>query len=83
MKTLDKEPVPLHILEYIKRQQIKWFAHISRLPSDSIPHQAMLHRYSEGRPRDLELWTTEIKEATNSTIYSAHKRAVSRKLFYP
>ena len=25
------------ILEYIKRQQTKWFAHISRLPSDSIP----------------------------------------------
>ena len=73
------------ILEYIKRQQIKWFAHISRLPPDSIPQQAMLHRYSEGRPRGRprKRWTTEIKEATNSTIYSAHTRAISKELFYP
>ena len=63
------------VLNFIKKQQIKWFGHISRLPTDSAPQRAMLLRYNgykaKGRPR--KRWTSEITEATKDTIYEAHK----------
>ena len=71
------------VLDFIKKQQIKWFGHVSRLPSDSAPQRAMLLRYNgykaKGRPR--KRWTSEITEATKETIYEAHTRARFRNLF--
>jgi hypothetical protein len=44
------------ILKYIHKQQIKWFAHLERMPCDSIPYKAYIKRGKEdrrtrGRPR--------------------------------
>ena len=73
------------ILNYIKKQQVKWFGHVSRLPTVSAPQMAMLHRHSgykaRGRPR--KTWTTEIFEALKCTLYEAHTNARSRDLFLP
>src|SRR5579871_538793 len=73
------------VLDYIKKQQIKWFAHASSLPSDSIPQNALLLRHSgrKARGRPCKIWITEIKEATETSIYETHKKAVSGELFYP
>ena len=51
------------VLEHIKRQQIKWFSHASRLPTDSIPQMAMTHRHNsyKARGRPYKRWITEIK----------------------
>ena len=73
------------ILKYIKKQQVKWFGHVSRLPTASMPQMAMLHSYSgykaRGRPR--KRWTTEIAEALTHNLHEAHKKARSRDLFLP
>ena len=73
------------ILNYIKKQQVKWFGHVSRLPTDSAPQMAMLHRHSgykaRGRPR--RRWTTEIAEALKYNLYEAHINARSRDLVIP
>jgi hypothetical protein len=73
------------ILTYIKRQQVKLFGHISRMPSNSKPQMAMLQRHNgykaRGRPR--KRWTSEITEALNYNIQIAHTKACSRDLLLP
>lgn len=73
------------ILTYIKRQQVKWFGHVSRMPSNSKPQMAMLQRHNgykaRGRPR--KRWTSEITEALNYNIHIAHTKARSRDLLLP
>jgi hypothetical protein len=84
-ETIRKMTNTTPVMNYIKRQQIKWFAHASRLPSDSIPQKALLLKHSgrraKGRP--CKRWIAEIKEATETSLHEAHKKAVSRELFYP
>jgi len=73
------------ILTYIKKQQVNWFAHISRLPTNSAPQMAMVHKHNgykaRGRPR--KRWTTEISEALNCPLHEAHTKACSRDLVLP
>uniref|UniRef100_A0A0B7BEG9 Uncharacterized protein n=1 Tax=Arion vulgaris TaxID=1028688 RepID=A0A0B7BEG9_9EUPU len=47
------------VLLYIKKQQVKWFRHISRLPQDSLPQRALALRYSRPRGRPCKRWMTE------------------------
>jgi hypothetical protein len=53
------------ILRYIQKQQIKWFAHLERMPCDFIPYRSYIKRGKEdrrarGRPRVH--WIDNIKE---------------------
>jgi len=70
------------VLNIIKKQQVKWFGHVTRQPPNSLPQMAMLHYHcgykARGRPR--KRWTSEITEAVNDTIYVAHTKACSREL---
>jgi hypothetical protein len=71
------------VLNFIKKQQVKWLGHVTRLPPNSLPQMVMLHyhcRYkARGRPR--KRWTNEITEAVMDTLYVAHTKARSRELF--
>ena len=73
------------VWEHIKRQKTKWFSHASRLPIDSMPQMAMTHRHNgyKARGRPCKRWITEIKEATGTSLKTAHKKAISRELFHP
>jgi hypothetical protein len=53
------------IIKYIQKQQIKWFAHLERMPLDSIPYKVYIKRGKEdrrarGRPRVR--WINNIRE---------------------
>ena len=52
MKTSGEKVGTTSVLDFIKKQQIKWFGHISRLPTDSVPQRAMLLRYNVYRVKE-------------------------------
>ena len=71
------------VLDFIKKQQIRWFGHVSSLPTDSAPQRAMLLQYNghNAKGRLRKRWTSEITEATKDTICEAHTRARFINLF--
>ena len=81
---IDIEP----ILSYIQKQQIKWFAHLERMPCESLPYKAYALREEErrarGRPRTR--WVDNIRETLQQhqlTMSEASKRAKARTLYLP
>ena len=71
-------------LDFIRKQQVKWFGHASRLPVNSMPQQAMMYRPdgNRGRGRPRKRWTEGITESMGMSIYEAHNRALSRSLYF-
>ena len=76
------------ITYYIERQQIKWFAHMERLPCESIPYKAFMKRGNDrrapGRPR--KRWIDNIREILQThqmTLNEATTRARARTLYLP
>ena len=71
-------------LDFIRKQQVKWFGHASRLPTNSIPQQAMMYRPdgSRGRGRPRKRWMQGITESMGISIHEAHERALSRSLYF-
>ena len=59
-KSLNIEPLLLRI----KRSQLRWFVHVSRMPQERLPKQALLAkangRRPDGRPRAR--WTNYIED---------------------
>jgi hypothetical protein len=82
---LGSEP----ILKYIQKQQIKWFAHLERMPCESIPYRSYITRGKEerraiGRPRVR--WIDNIKQTLQEhqvTIIEAARKAKTRSLYLP
>ena len=73
-------------IEYIRRQQIKWFGHVTRQNQLNIVNAAVNKRYDKVRPvgRPRTRWTCNIKKSLgNITMEEANKRAQNRKLFLP
>lgn len=76
------------VLSYIQRQQIRWFAHLERMPYNSIPFKAYTKRgeghRARGRPR--RRWEDNIKETLQQqrlSISEAARRARTRTLHLP
>ena len=57
------------VLDFIIKQQIKWFGHITSLPTNSLPQQAIMYRPNRRRRRPFKQWTEGITESTGITIY--------------
>jgi hypothetical protein len=62
------------VLDYIKKEQLKWFGHVSRSPPNGIIHRALTLRYNgrrdKGRPR--RRWIDDIADTTAYTIQQIH-----------
>ena len=59
-KSLNIEP----LLHRIERSQLKWFGHVSRMPQERLPKQALLAKASGRRPvgRTRARWTNYIED---------------------
>jgi hypothetical protein len=60
-----------HVMDYIKRLQLKWIGHVSRSPPNGIIQRALTliyygRRDKEGTPR--RRWIDDIANTTASTI---------------
>ena len=65
-KSLNIEPLLLQI----ERSQLRWFGHVSRMPQERLPKQALLAKANGRRPigRPRTRWTDYIKDlGWNST----------------
>jgi hypothetical protein len=77
------------ILKYIQKQQIKWFAHLERMPRDSISYKAYIKRGKEerrARDRPRVRWIDNIIETLQEhkmTIIEAARKAKTRSLYLP
>lgn len=76
------------VLNFIQRQQLKWFAHLERMPCDAIPFKAFTKRgegrRARGRPRIR--WRDNIRETLqqqNMSMIEAARRARTRTLYLP
>ena len=72
-------------LEYITKQQIKWFEHVTRVSPENTPLKALTSRSHYRRRRGLspKRWINNITESLEMTAYEANKRALSRTLHFP
>ena len=59
-KSLNIEPLLLRI----ERSQLRWFGHVSRMPRERLPKQALLAKANGRRPvgRPRTRWTNYIKD---------------------
>ena len=59
-KSLNIEPLLLRI----ERSQLRWFGHVSRMPHEKLPKQALLAKANERKPigRTRTRWTDETKD---------------------
>ena len=59
-KSLNIEPLLLRI----KRSQLRWFGHVSRMPQERLPKQALLAKANGRRPvgRPRNGWTNYIED---------------------
>ena len=59
-KSLNIEPLILRS----ERSQLRWFGHVSRMPQESLPKQALLAKANERRPvgRPRTRWTNYIED---------------------
>ena len=59
-KSLNIEPLLLRI----ERSQLRWFAHVSRMPQEGLPKQALLAKANGTRPvgRPRTRWTDYIED---------------------
>ena len=59
-KSLNIEPLLLRI----ERSQLRWFGHVSRMPQDRLPKQALLAKANGRRPvgRPRTRWTDHIED---------------------
>ena len=70
-------------LEYIKKQQVKWFGHITRQKEQSIIQETLNKRYENNRPigRPRKRWIDSVLETLgNITAEEANRRAKDRIL---
>jgi hypothetical protein len=67
------------VLDYIKKQQLKRFGHVSRSPPNGIIQRALTLRYNgrrdKSRPR--RCWIDDIAGTTANTIQQIHHMALS------
>ena len=58
-KSLNIKPLVLRI----ERSQLRWFAHVSRMPQERLPKQALLAKVNGRRPvgRPRTRWTNYIE----------------------
>ena len=59
-KSLNIEPLLLRI----ERSQLRWFGHVSRMPQERLPKQALLEKANGRRPvgRPRTRWTDYIED---------------------
>ena len=59
-KSLNIEPLLLRI----ERSQLRWFGHVSRMPQERLPKQALLAKANGRKPvgRAKTRWTNHIKD---------------------
>ena len=59
-KSLNIEPLLLRI----ERSQLRWFGHVSRMPQERLPNQALLTKANGRRPvgRPRTKWTDYIED---------------------
>jgi hypothetical protein len=73
-------------INYIRRQQIKWFGHVIRQKDLNILQRTMNKHYENTRPkgRRKKRWIEGILDSLgNISIAEATKKARDRKLFLP
>uniref|UniRef100_A0A0B7BLX3 Uncharacterized protein n=1 Tax=Arion vulgaris TaxID=1028688 RepID=A0A0B7BLX3_9EUPU len=56
----------------VKKQKIKWFRHVYRLPKDSLTQRSLTLGYNRPRGHPRKQWIYRISKAINSTLYKAH-----------
>jgi hypothetical protein len=64
-------------LDYITKQQFKWFEHVTRMSPNNIPLKALTSRTHNKRSRPPKGWINDITESLEITAYEA-KRVLSR-----
>jgi hypothetical protein len=70
------------VLDYIKKQQLKWFGYVSRSPPSGIIKRALTLRCNDRRDksRPRRRWIEDIADTTVNTIQQIHHMALSRTL---
>jgi hypothetical protein len=84
-KPLDKKKsVGIPALDYITKQQIKWFELVTRMSPNNIPQRALTSRSNNKRQRGRspKRWINGITEFLDMA-YEANKKAMSRTLNFP
>ncbi|GFS19314.1 reverse transcriptase-like protein [Elysia marginata] len=76
------------VLQHVENQQIKWFGHLMRMPTDQPAHRAYNSRYSGKRPkgRPRRRWSDSVAdtlEGYNKSLCEASHLAVERRLHLP
>jgi hypothetical protein len=76
------------VLQFIKRQQIKWFGHLQRMPINSLPYRAYneLANGFKAKERPRKRWTDDITDTLQQhglTIIDATRQARARILKTP
>jgi hypothetical protein len=70
------------VLDYIKKQQLKWLGHVSRSPPNGIIQRTLTLKYNgrrdNGRPR--RRWIGDIADTTTNKLQQIHHMALSRTL---
>ena len=76
------------VTQHIDQQRVKWFGHLTRMPSDQPALRAHTQRYSgrkaRGRPRTR--WVDNLRstfKAQDMSMIQANRLAADRKLFLP
>jgi hypothetical protein len=72
-------------LDYITKQQIKWFEHITHMSPNNIPHRSLTSRSNNKRRsgQPPKRWINGITESLKMTAYETNKKAMSRTLHFP
>ena len=72
-------------LDYIKRQQLKWYGHVARSSINSLAQRAITLRCNRkrGRGRPGKRWIDEITDISMLTIQQTHQSALARNLHFP
>ncbi|GFS01035.1 telomerase Cajal body protein [Elysia marginata] len=70
---------------HVENQQIKWFGHLMRMPTDQPAHQAYNSRYSGKRPRGRprRRWSDSVADTLkghNKSLCEASHLAIERRL---
>ncbi|GFR58064.1 RNA-directed DNA polymerase (Reverse transcriptase) domain containing protein [Elysia marginata] len=76
------------VLQHVENQQIKWFGHLMRRPTDQPAHQTYNSRYSGKRPRGRPRRrcsdsVADTLKGNNKSLCEASHLAVERRLHLP
>ncbi|GFR93787.1 RNA-directed DNA polymerase from mobile element jockey [Elysia marginata] len=76
------------VLQHVENQQIKWFGHLMRMPTDQLAHRAYNSRYSGKRPRGRprRTWSDSVADTLkgdNTSLCEVSHLAVERRLHLP